>query len=97
MSTLNAIDQAEAAKANIPAIDFAPKKSTSSEKHEVDESVIKEEEREPLGPNGEIYPTESERATLRHVTGKVPWTAYTIGFVELCERFSYYGTTAVCK
>jgi POT family proton-dependent oligopeptide transporter len=26
----------------------------------------------------------------------VHWTAYTVAFVELCERFSYYGTTAVC-
>lgn len=34
--------------------------------------------------------------TLRRVSGQVPWTAYTIAFVELCERFSYYGTTAVC-
>lgn len=33
--------------------------------------------------------------TLRRVSGQVPWTAYTIAFVELCERFSYYGTTAV--
>ena len=34
---------------------------------------------------------------LRRVAGKIPWTAYTIAFVELCERFSYYGTTVVCK
>ena len=42
-------------------------------------------------------PTEEEMATLRRVSGKIPWAAYTIAFVELCERFSYYGTTAVCK
>ena len=41
-------------------------------------------------------PTDEELQTLRRVAGKVPWTAYTIGIVELCERFSYYGTTAVC-
>ncbi|KAA8895246.1 MFS peptide transporter [Sphaerosporella brunnea] len=40
-------------------------------------------------------PTEEELTTLRRVSGPVPWTAYTIGLVELCERFSYYGTTAV--
>ena len=50
-----------------------------------------------VGPNGEQYPTEDERKTLRKVFGHIPWTAYTIAFVELCERFSYYGTTAVCK
>jgi POT family proton-dependent oligopeptide transporter len=41
-------------------------------------------------------PTEEELATLRRVSGKIPWVAYTVAFVELCERFSYYGTTAVC-
>jgi POT family proton-dependent oligopeptide transporter len=41
-------------------------------------------------------PTEEELATLRPVSGKIPWVAYTVAFVELCERFSYYGTTAVC-
>ena len=42
-------------------------------------------------------PTVRDDATLRRVSGKVPWMAYTIAFVELCERFSYYGTSAVCK
>lgn len=42
-------------------------------------------------------PTIDELANLRRVSGKIPWSAYTIAFVELCERFSYYGTTAVCK
>lgn len=42
------------------------------------------------------HPTEEEIRTLRRVSDKIPWTAYTIAFVELCERFSYYGTTAVC-
>lgn len=23
---------------------------------------------------------------------KIPWRVYTVAFVELCERFSYYGT-----
>ncbi|KAB8231450.1 putative MFS peptide transporter [Aspergillus alliaceus] len=40
-------------------------------------------------------PTEEELQTLRRVAGSVRWAAYTIAFVELCERFSYYGTTAV--
>ncbi|KAL4790840.1 POT family-domain-containing protein [Aspergillus venezuelensis] len=44
---------------------------------------------------GREYPTSEELNTLRRVSGKVRWTAYTIAFVELCERFSYFGTTAV--
>jgi POT family proton-dependent oligopeptide transporter len=42
-------------------------------------------------------PTEEELATLRRVSGQIPWTAYAVAFIELCERFSYYGTTAVCE
>ncbi|EAW13600.1 putative MFS peptide transporter [Aspergillus clavatus NRRL 1] len=41
------------------------------------------------------YPSEEDFRTLRRVAGTIPWTAYTVAFVELCERFSYYGTTAV--
>ncbi|PYI13624.1 MFS peptide transporter [Aspergillus violaceofuscus CBS 115571] len=41
------------------------------------------------------FPNPEEMQTLRRVAGKIPWTAYTVAFVELCERFSYYGTTAV--
>ncbi|KAL2835682.1 POT family-domain-containing protein [Aspergillus pseudoustus] len=44
---------------------------------------------------GREAPTAQEFKTLRRIAGKVPWVAYTIAFVELCERFSYYGATAV--
>ncbi|KAF2467229.1 peptide transporter PTR2-A [Lindgomyces ingoldianus] len=40
-------------------------------------------------------PTEEELHTLRRVPDKIPWKVYTIAFVELVERMSYYGTTAV--
>jgi POT family proton-dependent oligopeptide transporter len=42
-------------------------------------------------------PTEEELKTLRRVSGKIPWTAFTIAFVELCERFGYYGCQVLCK
>ena len=42
-------------------------------------------------------PTEEELRTLPRVSGQIPWLAYTFAFVELSERFSYYGCTAVCK
>ncbi|KAI2616821.1 PTR2-domain-containing protein [Hypoxylon sp. NC1633] len=47
------------------------------------------------GPNGEEYPTKEELDTLRRVKGPIDWIIYTIAFIELCERFAYYGTTAV--
>ena len=49
-----------------------------------------------VGPNGEQYPTVQDWSTLRRVYGKVNWMIYIIGIVEMCERFAYYGTTAVC-
>jgi len=45
--------------------------------------------------NGE-FPTHEELHSLRRVADKIPWRVYTIAFVELVERFSYYGTTVVC-
>ncbi|KAF9735626.1 hypothetical protein PMIN02_005391 [Paraphaeosphaeria minitans] len=40
-------------------------------------------------------PTQEELATLQRVPAKIPWRVYTIAFVELVERMSYYGTLAL--
>ncbi|KIX01501.1 uncharacterized protein Z518_09227 [Rhinocladiella mackenziei CBS 650.93] len=48
-----------------------------------------------VGPNGEQYPSDEDLKTLRRTQGHVPWLLYTIAFVEMCERFAYYGTTIV--
>lgn len=40
-------------------------------------------------------PTEEELRTLRRVSGKIKWSMWTIAFVELCERFSYYGSAVL--
>lgn len=45
----------------------------------------------------EHFPTAEEMATLRRVANNLPLKLLTIAFVELCERFSFYGCTAVCK
>lgn len=42
-------------------------------------------------------PTTEELATLRRVSNNIPAKLFTIAFIELCERFSYYGSTVVCK
>ncbi|KAI9805364.1 MAG: peptide transporter ptr2 [Piccolia ochrophora] len=39
----------------------------------------------------EDEPTEEELATLPHVADKLPWSAYLVAVIELCERFAYYG------
>ncbi|OJD32771.1 oligopeptide transporter [Diplodia corticola] len=40
-------------------------------------------------------PTDEELRTLHRVSEKIPLKAYTIAFVELVERLSYYATTQV--
>jgi len=40
-------------------------------------------------------PTTEELQTLRRISGKIPWQAMSITFVEFAERFSWYGTTAL--
>lgn len=42
---------------------------------------------------GEDLPTDEELHTLPRVPAKLKIGAYTIAFVELAERFSFYGTT----
>ena len=39
----------------------------------------------------EDEPTEEELATLRKVSDHLPWSAFIVAMVELCERFTYYG------
>ncbi|KLJ06067.1 POT family proton-dependent oligopeptide transporter [Blastomyces silverae] len=36
-------------------------------------------------------PIGGESATLRKVPDKLPWSAFLVAVVELCERFAYYG------
>ena len=87
-------DGVEAANDSPPAVDEKePKLSDIKAAGSSHGSDIEE----PLrGPNGEEYPTKEELDTLRRVKGPINWIIYTIAFVELCERFAYYGTTAVC-
>lgn len=40
-------------------------------------------------------PTQEELKSLRRVSGKIMWSMWTIAFVELCERFSYYGSAVL--
>ncbi|KAF5553977.1 proton-dependent oligopeptide transporter POT family [Fusarium mexicanum] len=45
-------------------------------------------------PDGQ-FPTAEELDTLRRVPNKIPLKLFSIAFIELCERFSYYGSTVV--
>jgi len=67
-------------------LDPIPLDTTSSSNSTDNENAIL------LGP----FPTEEEWATLPRVAGSIPWQAWTVAAVEFVERFSYYGTSAVC-
>ncbi|KAM0747902.1 PTR2-domain-containing protein [Meredithblackwellia eburnea MCA 4105] len=41
------------------------------------------------------FPTEHDLATLRRESGPVPYQSFLIAFIELAERFSFYGSTQV--
>jgi POT family proton-dependent oligopeptide transporter len=47
-------------------------------------------DQESISSEGE-EPTDEERHTLRHVSDKLPWSAWLVAVVELCERFAFYG------
>lgn len=36
-------------------------------------------------------PTEEETRTLVRVADKLPWSAWLVAVIELCERFAFYG------
>lgn len=75
------------AEARRPSVVYDEKNDFAGESRELSTSSA--------GHRYENEPTLEEMKTLRRVSGKIPWQAMTITFVEFCERFSYYGTTAV--
>ena len=68
-------------------------KSPSSSIYSVQSTDDDPVDPKPLDP---LAPTDEELLTLRRVPGRLPWTAYTLAFVEMCERLSFCGTVAVC-
>lgn len=100
----NAVDMAMSHEPKIatPMYEVSEKQALS-EKHHVARSDTTGSQQHVAPPvefeadlEGE-EPTPEELLTLRRVSGKIPWTAFTIAFVELCERFGYYGCQVLCK
>ncbi|BEI86742.1 hypothetical protein CcaverHIS002_0700880 [Cutaneotrichosporon cavernicola] len=51
---------------------------------------------DPSDPHyGDEFPTQDEIAHLHRVPDKIPWATYLVAYIELAERFSYYGCTVV--
>ncbi|KAI0537493.1 POT family protein [Xylaria digitata] len=96
----NSADVVGAAKNGTPAVEekiSTPEKDgLVNPKDDLGAVMSGSETDEPLrGPNGEEYPSKKDLETLRRVKGRISPIIYTIAFIELCERFAYYGTTAV--
>lgn len=81
-------DQAEIAKAEV-----GTGEGLSHVKNEliVDQQALSEY----TDDDSSDFPTQEELDTLRRVSGPIKWQAFTVAFVELCERFSWYGSTVV--
>ncbi|KXN81955.1 putative peptide transporter ptr2 [Leucoagaricus sp. SymC.cos] len=82
---------------NVPAAISEVKHAQSDEKREMSDSRSDSEIEAELDGihDGLEFPTEEERRTLRRVADSIPWAAYMIAFVELAERFSFYGSSVV--
>ncbi|RYP42684.1 hypothetical protein DL767_000053 [Monosporascus sp. MG133] len=97
MSTGANLDVVEAARGAVVPLDskvLVEKEPLPT--HDSEGSIGEDHSAEALrGPNGEEYPTAKDLETLRRVKGPINWIIYTIAFIELCERFAFYGTTAV--
>lgn len=94
MNASDPVDVAEIAKSKaVSQVGINEKDELSIEQAPVQQGTFYSQEDKSLERE---YPNDEDLRTLRRVAGKIPWPAYTVAFVELCERFSYYGTTAVC-
>ncbi|KAI5202111.1 PTR2-domain-containing protein [Aureobasidium subglaciale] len=92
----NVIDNNDLAKAHVPE---AAIQGTAYEIHagrgsmDVGKSQPLYEVRTPETEEEDDTPTEDDLKNLRRISGKIKWAAYTVAFVELAERFSYYGSS----
>ncbi|KAI5241207.1 PTR2-domain-containing protein [Aureobasidium subglaciale] len=92
----NTIDNSDLAKAHVPE---AVIQGTAYEAHagrgsiDVGKSQPLYEVRTPETEEDDDTPTEDDLQNLRRISGKIKWAAYTVAFVELAERFSYYGSS----
>ncbi|KAI9756987.1 MAG: hypothetical protein M4579_003645 [Chaenotheca gracillima] len=67
----------------------------NTQRASVDESKLPIAVRASISEGLDGEPTPAELAgpdALRRVSAPIPISVYTVAFVELCERFSYYGT-----
>lgn len=87
-------------KVATPLYEVGEKQALAGEKRHSSSAVSTDINAAPVEFEADLIgeePTEEELRTLRRVSGKIPWQIFTIAFVELCERFGYYGCQVLCK
>ncbi|KAH7395394.1 POT family-domain-containing protein [Phaeosphaeria sp. MPI-PUGE-AT-0046c] len=93
----NAVDMAMSHEPKVatPLFEVSEKQALSGKNHVArSDTTASQQVAPPIEFEADLEgeePTEEDLLTLRRVSGKIPWTAFTIAFVELCERFGYYG------
>jgi POT family proton-dependent oligopeptide transporter len=97
MSSVAAQDQIDMAMSHVPKV--ATPRYEADEKAVLAHASTRDSFEEPVEFDADLVgeePTEEEIRTLPRVSGQIPWQAFTIAFVELCERFGYYGCSVMC-
>ena len=79
--------------ADLPVMAEAHRPSVAMAERAKKEAIV--DSRSETASSTTTEPTMEELKTLRRVSGEISWQMMTVTFVEFCERFSYYGTTAV--
>ncbi|KAI5120636.1 hypothetical protein M0805_009396 [Coniferiporia weirii] len=87
MASLQTDDAILAGLAEAEHDDYLNEKKTAHSTQSAPDSLASDDDLE--------LPSDEDRAALRRVSDSLPWTAYLVAFVELAERFSYYGTVVV--
>ena len=77
----------------LPSVQEKKGSATSAGKAEVDFAVCSQGEI----PANKLIPEAEDLRTLRRVPGEINFNAFTVAFIELCERFTYYGTGQLRK
>lgn len=90
-------------EAQLAAVSLGIEEGTAAEKAKQDSYVVDEKRADSYASdeeddnNGGLGPTPTaeEKLVLPRVPGPINLAAFLIGFIELAERFSYYGCTIV--
>ncbi|KAH9819768.1 di/tri peptide transporter 2, partial [Teratosphaeria destructans] len=59
--------------------------------HDTESAKLEESSSNPASPLHPLGATDEDDKSLRRVADSLPWSAFLVAAVELCERFTFYG------